>query len=445
MNWLSKLLGEGEREPPRTLDEWLAEARSHNGYVREAAVKALGRSGQGRALPMLLERANDWVPEVRHAARQAVGVFLQDGSIGPWVCVLGQVAALRRASRADHSALLQGIEALLLRPGHLLALHAVQDEMTPEALRFLFDLQIRAVADDDVRSQVLQRALASRDVVVASMGVAAIQALHAPARRLALAGEACLSRFAAVRANGLRVALSSGGPVAASLAADLCLDTSAGVRVIALAALAGSTGSVVDRARHLFQQGSRVRERAAALDVLCTLDPGGARALCELASSDSASTVRRMAYIRRLAGAQGAERDELVLLVLKDESPRVRSVAVAQVGQGAAAPSGDTLLGLARARPVALGSLVSVAVRLPPWERLVFLLDALQDLAQDDAVAGRLHEALECWSRDMAKSFVSPTQEQRPRVSQRWALMRDGLPMSVQKQIAFHLQTFGLL
>jgi len=445
MNWWSKLLGDGERKPPKTLDEWLVEARSHDGYVREAAAKALGRSGQGRALPMLLERANDWVPEVRHAARQAVGVFLQEGSIGPWVSVLGQVAALRRASRADHSALLQGIEAFLLRPDHLWALHAVQDELTPEALRFLFDLQIRVVADDEGRSQAVQSALASRDVVVASMGVAAIEALQAPARRLALAGEACRSRFASVRANGLRVALRSGDPAAARLAADLGLDPSAGVRAIALAALAGSTGPVVDRARSVFQQGVRARERAVALDVLCTLDPDGALALSELARSDPAHAVRRTAYIRRFAGAQGAERDELVLPALQDESPRVRSVAVVQVGQGAAAPSGDTLLGLARARPVALGSLVSVAVHLPPWERLVFLLDALQDLAHVDAVAGRLHEALERWGRDTAKSFVSPTPEQRPRVTQRWALLRDGLPVSLQKPLAFHLQSFGLL
>ncbi len=445
MNWLSKMLGGDERKPPRTLDEWLAEAGSHSGYVREAAVKALGRSGQRRALPMLLERANDWVPEVRHAARQALGVFLQDGPIDPWVPALAQVAALRRASRVDHSALLQEIEAFLSRPDHLLALHAVQDEMTPEVLRFLFDLQLRAAPDDPRRLQVLQGALASRDVVVASMGVVAMEALQAPAQRLGLAVEACRCRFASVRASGLRVALRSGDPVAAGLAADLCLDLSAGVRAIALAALAGSTGPVMDQARSVFQQGARVRERAAALDVLCTLDPVGTRALLELASSDRASIVRRTAYIRRLAVLQGSERDQLVFLALKDDSPRVRRLAVTQVARGAAAPSGDALLGLARQRPVAVGSFISVAVHLPPWERLVFLFDVLLDQAGDDAMVARLHEALERWTLEAARSFVYPTDAQRPRVTQRWALMRDGLPMGLQKQLAFHLQTFGLL
>ena len=101
--------------------------------------------------------------------------------------------------------------------------------------------------------------------------------------------------------------------------------------------------------------------------------------------------------------------------------------------------------GLPRARPAAVGSFISVAVHLPPWERLVFLFDVLLDRAGDDAMLARLHEALERWTLDAAKSFVYPTDAQRPGVTQRWALMRDGLPMGLQKQLAFHLQTFGLL
>lgn len=427
------------------LDEWLGDARSGNGYVREAAVKALGRSGQGRVLPMLLERANDWVPEVRDAARHALGAFLQDGHIGAWATVLGQLAALRRASRADHSALLRAVEAFLVRPAHLAALHAAREEMAPEALRFLFALHLRVAVDDEARLPVVQDAVASRDVVVASLGVAAIEALDTPAYRLAVVARACRSRFAAVRADALRVAVKSDDPAMADLVASCWLDTSAVVRAIALAACAGDTGPVVEQARMVFVQEAVARERAAALDVLCLLDAEGAAALRDRACSDAAVVVRRVAYARRFAETPGAERDDLVLAVLKDESPRVRSVAVAQVGQGAAAPSGGELLGLARVRPAALGSLVRVSGHLSPWERLEFLFDALQELGHDEAVVHRLHDALGRWSRDMAKSFVSPTPAQGQVVNRRWALLRDGLPMRLQQDIASHLQAFRLL
>ena len=36
-----------------------------NGYVREAAVRELGKTEAGAELPFLLIRANDWVPEIR--------------------------------------------------------------------------------------------------------------------------------------------------------------------------------------------------------------------------------------------------------------------------------------------------------------------------------------------------------------------------------------------
>jgi HEAT repeat protein len=84
MSWLSKLLWSGEQRPPTSWAEWMTEARSHSGYVREAAVQALALSGHGDALPVLLERANDWVPEVRRAAYAAVEGFLDEEHIGAW-------------------------------------------------------------------------------------------------------------------------------------------------------------------------------------------------------------------------------------------------------------------------------------------------------------------------------------------------------------------------
>jgi hypothetical protein len=54
------------------------EAGSHSGFDREEAVQQLGRMGDGLALPVLLERANDWVPQVRVAAHAAIDAFLRD-------------------------------------------------------------------------------------------------------------------------------------------------------------------------------------------------------------------------------------------------------------------------------------------------------------------------------------------------------------------------------
>jgi hypothetical protein len=88
----------------------MAVAASHrNGYVREAAVRGLAESRDGRAVPYLLLRLNDWVNQVRAAAREAIEVFLQPAFASDIIAALPVVSALVRRTRADHaSALRQG-------------------------------------------------------------------------------------------------------------------------------------------------------------------------------------------------------------------------------------------------------------------------------------------------------------------------------------------------
>src|SRR5579884_2345893 len=61
--------------------EWdapLVPLLSHrSGYVREAAVIRAGELCLPTLLPQLMPRVNDWVPQVRHAARMAVEAYLQ--------------------------------------------------------------------------------------------------------------------------------------------------------------------------------------------------------------------------------------------------------------------------------------------------------------------------------------------------------------------------------
>jgi hypothetical protein len=89
----------------------------------------------GRSCPRV--RTNDWVPEVRRAAYAAVEEFLDEEHIGAWGRALGQVAALRRMARADHTRLLHRIEDFLSTPAHLSALKIAQQDMPRSAARLL--------------------------------------------------------------------------------------------------------------------------------------------------------------------------------------------------------------------------------------------------------------------------------------------------------------------
>jgi hypothetical protein len=86
---------------------------SPDGYKREAAVRALdGCSAEG-ALPFLLLRVNDWVPQVREAARHAVGARLVPDQAAGFVACLSLVERLAKAQRVAHGPLVTSIERLV--------------------------------------------------------------------------------------------------------------------------------------------------------------------------------------------------------------------------------------------------------------------------------------------------------------------------------------------
>ncbi|AZC49921.1 hypothetical protein [Pseudomonas chlororaphis] len=66
------------REVMDTLDRhsaWLELSRFGNGFVRQAAVRGLAAQPSAEALAALLERLNDWVPQVRQEAAAAVEAY----------------------------------------------------------------------------------------------------------------------------------------------------------------------------------------------------------------------------------------------------------------------------------------------------------------------------------------------------------------------------------
>src|SRR5581483_5247000 len=120
---------------------------------------------------------------------------------------LGQVAALMRGGRADHSQILSLIARFLVEPRVLAAVKANDTEISQEGRRYLLRLEFEA-PDANGRLDVLRFALQSSDVVVAVFAAAQIHGVVDPVGRRELIELACVSRFSPVRASGLREALS---------------------------------------------------------------------------------------------------------------------------------------------------------------------------------------------------------------------------------------------
>ena len=88
----------------------VALSTSANGFRREDAVRRLGMLGDPRAIPCLIVRANDWVPQVRTAAFDALIRMLKSGNGDAFVTSLPQILHLQSCSRGDHTELLVTME-----------------------------------------------------------------------------------------------------------------------------------------------------------------------------------------------------------------------------------------------------------------------------------------------------------------------------------------------
>ena len=75
------------RWPSRT--DLVEAACHHNGYLREAAVRRLGKSKRPEVLPLLLVRSVDWVPQVRKAARAFVTSTLDEPALRAMLPLIG--------------------------------------------------------------------------------------------------------------------------------------------------------------------------------------------------------------------------------------------------------------------------------------------------------------------------------------------------------------------
>lgn len=97
--------------------------RHPNGYLRERAVEDLAMRQDTLGLHELLTCANDWVPQIHHAATAAVQALIRPENAAAFIAHLPQIRHLLDCERYDHTALVGQISQFLTSPAHLPALH----------------------------------------------------------------------------------------------------------------------------------------------------------------------------------------------------------------------------------------------------------------------------------------------------------------------------------
>lgn len=449
MGFWRRLIGgeksEAEKARERSAEAWMEWLDSPSGFERQEAVEMLGRLRHAVALPALLARLNDWVPQVRAAAREAVRGLMEESVIDAWRLSLDSVVALGRARRVSHAELLEEIGEFLCRPACLGPLRAAGPPSSLVVSRYVSALEWRAAQTVADRTRLLESALSGNDIVLAREALDRMPAMPDDARQR-LAEVACGSRFSPVRAKGLR-ALLEGEDRQAGLrfVRRMSEDPHPSVRMIAWAEAQrwGEGDAVLAHARATFVRedvpGSR---RAAALRFICMADPDGAVESCGEATLAASAAVRRVALEVLLNRLSGQEQERWLLAALADEAAQVQRLAVQAVQRGALPPDPAHVVEIAmrHASAAALARAFAVLRRYSLWLRLHCLLATMAADLPADGVQVRV-AALELWERDAASCFTMPSRSEGERLREDWRRHGPALPASLQTRMAWAIES----
>jgi HEAT repeat protein len=399
----------------RVPEAWavVALASGHrDGHVREAGVRALGEAGDGRALPFIVLRLNDWVPEVRRAANAALAAYVRPAFARQLLAALPLVRALERQQRADHGRVVAWVLTLLRAPECRQALRdgcvAKEVEVRRASYGLWFD------ADGADRPALLGQAQKDREPAIRLWAARAVaRAMQEPwgeglALR-ALGDRSVQVRRVALAATAARLPAARARTLVEGALLDENTTARWQARVLRLAQGPIDLGA-------FYRQALAGATTAAGLrGALLGLGESGTRAdvpLAEAHLGDARVSVRRAA-IRALAGLEPAATTEPFLAALVDPEPGVSREGRRALEGRVVHLTADRLAALARDGSLPphaqLGALALVS-RLPKWDAVAILVE--RRCLPGEAVAARARALLDAWLARYNRSFVWPTATQ---------------------------------
>lgn len=393
------------------LDELKVLLDDRSGYIREAAVGRVVALCCAGAIPAVMPRLNDFVPQVREAARRAVQTLLPFAGQDDLLACLGYTWRLRHFSRVDHSAWIADAQAELA--GRLSTQQLCEALVSNDPLiargSFMMLLESELLPRDELLARAIQ---SSRDILMARQAAQLALSLAGDGRVDALQ-LGLRSRFGAVRTLALRGLLDC-VPDGTAIARSALLDRQRSARSLAQHYLRKQGWDVAGYYRALFEA------KDASNGVICI----ALEALSRIGSIDDLSLVldkaRSESSLVRGAVYQAwlklvpAAKDDIALAALCDVSLANRKLsAIMAVRHGAFVPF-ERVQEILDGKP---GRTVLLSfARLRKW-------DWLETLAREGLRAERgspeweaLAEELQRWLTHAGQSYERPARAQRGRI-----------------------------
>jgi HEAT repeat protein len=411
-----------------------------SGYIREAALKRLDRTSGGKELPYLLLRLNDWVPNVRRAAQQAIDTRLHARYARSFMAYLPLLARLKQTERTDHRQLVNTIEKLLKSVESRNAL--LEGLNWPDCLsrRLIFSLAFDAIGLE--QSSVMERALADQDTVIRLWAARKIALEFEDAQLdkfLALMKD---DRFMPVRREALRAFVNRVPEQAREELRRALLDSHVSMREEARYRLQKIEG--MDLASFYRQALVNPEDEGLLYSAISGMGETG------LASDDilllpyirhKSAKVRR-ATIRGLSRLNAGQHLSTFITALSDEMPGVSREATRALTAGINGSGGETLWVIFNSSPLAhvRRNVLYLFAQMGKWDGIYYLVKAIGD--SDGAMAGASQLYIRRWVEQFNRRFTAPTREQLARLKRALEEYGQMLDENIRETLWFSMKGF---
>ncbi|MCO7223282.1 HEAT repeat domain-containing protein [Pleionea sp. CnH1-48] len=428
---------------PKTeeVDELLEVSKSWDGRRREAAVNQLGVLGDPVALPMLILRANDWVPQVRHAARRAIFRLRKAENVEAFVESLPSFYHLRKCRRERHDTLIEDIERFLLDSRY--SEHLIQgiSNANPYVQRACFDLALENKLMP--YSELVVIGLKQTDVVTRSKASDLIRSLE-PSRRRMATGIAIKDTYMPIRREAFQIEIKYG--LSTNILEEFLYDKSVSIREIAIKHLKLAGIDVISLYRQTLSINESVRKQRYSIWGLGYLgDTSSERTIKSYVASEYPSL--RKQTLTSLVNLLGDDAFDALISSLHDKSPAVCRESARLILKLDILFEAKELLSVIQdsTSQHTLAACIELAKTSNKWERLIFLLDIRKLLeSEKNATAKLAGDALIEWEYSYNRSQIMPTPTQIKEIKRRLPDIKGAFDGYGMRGLLFSLRAMGI-
>jgi HEAT repeat protein len=380
-----------------------------NGYIRQAALEQLDRLRDGRVLPYLLIRLNDWVAPVRATARRAAERRLVPEYATDWVEHLSMVLRLAEHRCSTHSDFLQQVLHLLKEPACRTALRHGLDSHDRAVRRICYGLLSEARGED--KQAVLEQMLFDHDPIIRARAAEQMGRILEAERLHRLLPRLKQDTWVPVRRAAVDLYAERWTEEAGPVMREALLDTAQGIR---------------DAARAYLKRTGEEDFRAFYIEACRSPSPNSLAvaitALGEIGGKDDAAVVApflshlvpkvRRAAVRTLQRLDADTFVDAFVSALGDESVSVSRAALEALRTRGPRLSADVAWDLFSRSPHlhVRKHVLALMQCLGKWQTIPLLVRGAAD--SEEAVAERARLEIDKWLGRYNRGFARPTHEE---------------------------------